>query len=276
MLIVTGGTGFIGSNLVRALCEREEEVIIVDWLGNGNKWKNIKDCKIADIVAPDKLPLNASIQCKAIFHLGAISSTVETDVDKIIENNFITSKNWFNTCKALHIPFIYASSAATNNGNPLNPYALSKHLFDEWVRKQQGHYVGLKFFNVYGPNEAHKGDQQSIISQALGKETFELFDVRAERDFVYVKDCVDVMLWFYEHPQIKGLFDVGTGAARSFEDVVMAVGVKNILYKPFPDHLKGKYQYHTHADLTALRNAGYTKDFLSLEQGVSHFLHDIS
>jgi ADP-L-glycero-D-manno-heptose 6-epimerase len=260
MLIVTGGAGFIGSNLVAALEARGERVAVCDWLGHEDKWRNIARRDLEAVIAPEQLDDFLKAQgndITGVFHMGAISTTTETDVDLVIETNFRLSRKLWLWCRDARVPFIYASSAATYGDGtagfrddesvealaklrPLNPYGWSKHLFDRWVarRKPQGgslQCAGLKFFNVYGPNEYHKSGQRSVAHQiypfAQRGEAFALFkshnpqygDGGQLRDFVWVGDCVNVMLWLYDHPKVSGLFNLGTGKARSFADLAVAV-----------------------------------------------------
>jgi ADP-L-glycero-D-manno-heptose 6-epimerase len=322
MIIVTGGAGFIGSNLVAALTERGERVAVCDWLGSDDKWRNIAKRDLETIVAPENLPAfleRHGGDIEAIFHMGAISTTTETDVDKIIENNFRLSCTLWQWCKDSNIQFIYASSAATyGDGSggfkdvesrealaqlkPLNPYGWSKHLFDRWVARQKSRSklrggggptqcVGLKFFNVYGPNEYHKGSQRSVVDQvypfAARGEAFPLFkshnpdyaDGGQLRDFIWVGDCVKVMLWLFEHPKINGLFNLGTGKARSFVDLATSVyqaagKLPQIAYRDMPNELRGKYQYFTEAAMDKLKSAGYSEPFTSLEEGIKLYVQN--
>lgn len=316
MLLVTGGAGFIGSNLVAALVARDAHVAVCDWLGSEDKWRNLAKRDLEAIVAPEQLDefLNTQgSEVEGIFHMGAISSTTEKNVDLIIENNFRLSQKLWLWCKAQRVPFIYASSAATygdgSNGfkddesapalnklKPLNPYGWSKHLFDRWVARQKprgGHFpcAGLKFFNVYGPNEYHKGGMRSVVHQiypfATRGEAFPLFkshnpnyeDGGQLRDFIWVGDCVNVMLWLYDHPRVGGLFNLGTGKARSFADLAIATyraagKAPLIKYNDMPQDLRGKYQYFTEADMSKLRAAGYTAPFATLEDGIKLYVQN--
>jgi ADP-L-glycero-D-manno-heptose 6-epimerase len=314
MLIVTGGAGFIGSNLVAALNARGRRVAVCDWLGENDKWRNIAKHDLEAIIAPEQLANFLKAQgseVEGIFHMGAISTTTEKNVDLIVENNFRLSRDLWLWCKDMRVPFIYASSAATyGDGSagfkddeslealaklrPLNPYGWSKHAFDRWVAKQKPRGVhfqcaGLKFFNVYGPNEYHKGGQRSVAHQiyecAAKSEAFNLFkshnpdyeDGGQLRDFIWVGDCVNVVLWLYDHPKVSGLFNLGTGKARSFADLAVAVykaagRAPLIKYRDMPEELRGKYQYFTEADMGKLRGAGYTTPFTSLEDGVKLYV----
>jgi len=319
MYIVTGGAGFIGSNIVWALEQRGySKIVVVDRLRDGVKWKNIAKRELYDVVHPDDMfgfmeEHNSNI--KAVFHMGAISSTTETDADKILDNNFRLSMDLWQWCTAHHVRYIYASSAATYGDGehgfvdhssigdlaklqPLNPYGWSKQLFDRRVSRMLDsndphppQWAGLKFFNVYGPNEYHKGTMQSVVSHvfpvANRGEAAKLFkshhpeyaDGGQLRDFVSVDDCVDVMMWLLDHPEVSGLFNCGTGQARPFKDLAAAVYAAlgqeaQIDYIPTPEHLRDKYQYFTQADMNQLREAGYDKPFTPLEEGVRAYVQD--
>lgn len=316
MIVITGGAGFIGSNLIAALRTHapQEPLVVCDVFGQEDKWQNLKHHLIYDIIPPHELLTfldqnNSTI--KAIVHMGAISTTTERNVDLIIQNNFILSKNLFDWC-ARHrdkkVRFFYASSAATyGNGQegfsdsyasgdlarlkPLNAYGWSKHAFDRYVAFQHesgglvpSQWVGFKFFNVYGPNEYHKGLQTSVVFQIYhkikdAKGIARLFKGPPvpERDFIYVKDCEKIFLWFYNMPTISGIFNVGTGEARTFQDLATAV-FKALGQGPrieeidMPKELAGKYQYHTQADIGRLHVAGYNYPFRSLEEGVADYV----
>ena len=256
MIIVTGGAGFIGSNIVAELEKQGyKDIVVIDWLGCEDKWKNIAKRELAAIITPEhtfEYINNHRSEIQAIIHMGAISTTTEKDADLIIQSNFQLSWDLWCFCRDNNKQFIYASSAATygdgslgfndndelehlNSLRPLNPYGWSKALFDRKVareikenRRTPKQYVGLKFFNVYGPNEYHKGGQKSVVAhifpQVKENKEVKLFksynpqyeDGQQLRDFVYVKDCVDVILWLLKNPNISGLFNVGTGEARSF------------------------------------------------------------
>ncbi len=319
MIIVTGGAGFIGSNLVAGLeAAGLRDIVVCDTFGSDDKWRNVSKRTLRDIVRPDHLiqylEQNKS-EIRIVFHLGAISSTTETDVDRIIENNFVLTERLWRWCTLNNVRFIYASSAATYGDGrqgfgddekpeelarlrPLNPYGWSKHAFDRRVSdvvhntKKGGtppQWAGLKFFNVYGPNEYHKGEQMSVVCklypQVLAGAHARLFksvnpkyeDGGQLRDFVYVDDCVSVMLWLYENPKVSGLFNVGSGRARSFKDLALATftaaGVEpKIHYFDMPQQLVGKYQDFTEADISKLRKAGYTKPMTELEDGVRQYV----
>ncbi len=318
MIVVTGGAGFIGSNLVAALDKRGERVAVSDWLGSDDKWRNLAKRDLETIVAPENLMdfLNYYAgDVEIIFHMGAISATTESDADKILENNFRLSRELWLWCKDNDARFVYASSAATYGDGaagfnddesmehlatlrPLNPYGWSKNLFDRWVAKQKSRgykgptqCVGLKFFNVYGPNEYHKGSMRSVAEQvyplAQRDEAFQLFkshnpkypDGGQLRDFVWVGDCVNVMLWLLDHPKINGLYNLGTGKARSFANLAQAVYAAagkdpKIAFRDMPEELREKYQYFTEANMNKLRAAGYTAPFTSLEEGVRMYVQD--
>ncbi len=323
MIIVTGGAGFIGSNLVAALNARgREDIVVCDHLGTDDKWRNLGRRQIADIVAPEALfpymrehaDRGAWGAIEAVFHLGANSSTTETDVDLILSQNFRFSLDLWRLCSEQGVRLIYASSAATYGDGgagfsdgldipqlgqlkPLNPYGWSKHLFDQRVahlamdpRTRPPQYVGLKFFNVYGPNEYHKGLMKSVVAQKyplveLGKPVT-LFkshrpdceDGKQQRDFVYVRDCSDVMLWLFDNPKVNGLFNLGSGQARSFVDMATALfsalgKSPQIEFIAMPHHIQDKYQYFTEAQMSNLRSAGYVTPFTSLEVGVSDYVN---
>jgi len=318
MILVTGGAGFIGSNLAAALDGRGERVAVCDRLGCGDKWRNLAKRELETMVAPEQLPdfLNYYAgDIEIIFHMGAISSTTERDADLIFENNFRLSRMLWQWCSDNGARFVYASSAATyGDGSegfrddespealsrlrPLNPYGWSKHLFDRWVarRRVRGgdappQCVGIKFFNVYGPNEYHKGSMRSVAEQifhfAARGEAFPLFkshrpeypDGGQMRDFIWVGDCVSVMLWLLDNPKVNGLFNLGTGKARSFDDVAKAVyraaGKEPlIMYRDMPEELRERYQYFTEADMAKLRSAGFTSPFTPLEEGVRRYVQD--
>ena len=317
MYLVTGGAGFIGSNIVAAIEERGlGKIVICDRLRDGDKWRNIARRELSEIVNPDDLPyfLHENEEgLKGVIHMGAISSTTETDADLIYTNNFDLSLDLWDWCTINQVPFIYASSAATYGGGengfvddssidalgklrPLNPYGWSKQLFDRRVMRmlddgeaKPPQWAGLKFFNVYGPNEYHKGSMQSVASKvftdASAGKTATLFkshhpdyeDGGQLRDFIWVGDCVNVVLWLLENPDVNGLFNCGTGQARSFRDLVPAVysamdKEANINFVPTPKEIRDKYQYFTQADMSRLAAAGYDRGFMSLEDGVGEYV----
>ena len=309
--IVTGGAGFIGSNIVRALNARgETDILVVDHLGLGEKWKNLVGLRFEDYIdKSDFLPLIEKGILKnvaVVYHLGACSATTEKDAGYLVENNYRFSRHLCEACLRHGVRFVYASSAATyGNGElgysdldadllqyrPLNMYGLSKHMMDLWALKH-GHLdrvAGIKYFNVYGPGEAHKADMRSVVHksycQIVESGSVKLFkscrpeykDGEQVRDFVYVFDAVDQTLWLGDHPEVSGLFNCGTGTPRTWLDLVSSVframGLEtNIDFVDLPNHLKGKYQYHTQADLSKLRSAGYDKPYKSIEYGVHDYV----
>jgi ADP-L-glycero-D-manno-heptose 6-epimerase len=317
MHIVTGGAGFIGSNIAADLDERGEDIVIVDTLGNGDvKWRNIAKRRVRDLITPNELPafLAGRNGCDSVIHMGAISSTVERDADLIVRNNFRLSVDLWSWCAAKGVPYIYASSAATyGDGSkgfvdafghaalaglrPLNPYGWSKHVFDRWVqaeheaqRAQPPKWAGLKFFNVYGPNESHKGGQRSVAMQIFEQITSsgvarlfksddpDYVDGGQLRDFVWVGDCASVALWLLETDAApSSIYNVGSGTARSFEDIARITFDRlrkpvDIEFIDLPQHLRGKYQYFTLAPLEKLRQAGYHKSTASLEVGLNEYI----
>ena len=311
MIIVTGGAGFIGSNQVKQLNEMgREDIIVVDDLTDGTKFKNIADCSIMDYFDKDeflpKIHRLADKNIEIIFHQGACSTTTEWDGKFMMENNFTYTKKLFKFCVNEKIPFVYASSAAVYGGNevfkeipdneaPLNVYGYSKLLFDQYVRQNQkkinSQVVGLRYFNVYGPREAHKGSMASVawhlnnqIKETGKVKLFEGCDGygngEQQRDFVYVGDVVNVNHWLMENPQVGGIFNLGTGSAQTFNDVANAVlawhGKGDLEYIPFPEHLVGRYQSFTEADISALRAAGYSSEFRTVEQGTKEYLDFIN
>lgn len=308
MIIVTGGAGFIGSNLVLGLNARGyDDILVVDHLANGVKYKNMVDCRIADYLDRstflERLRQGAfpAESIEAIFHQGACSTTTEWDGRYMMDNNYEYSKILFHYCQSHKIPFIYASSAATYGADltfkealahegPLNVYGYSKFQFDQYLRRQTkltAQVVGLRYFNVYGPREAHKGSMASVAfhlnNQIKDSDELRLFEGcdgygngEQRRDFVYVGDVVDVNLWFLDHPQVTGIYNCGTGRSQTFNDVANAV-IKyhrrgQIKYIPFPEHLKGCYQSFTEANLENLRATGCDHQFKSVEQGVQLYM----
>jgi len=323
-MIVTGGAGFIGANLVKALNARgETDVVVVDNLERADKFANLADCEIADYIDKrDFLELVASgrydAKVDAVLHQGACSDTMQTDGRYMMDNNYRYSRVLLDWCQAHRVPFLYASSASVygagsvfresrEHERPLNVYGYSKFLFDQVVRRRLGAgatspIAGFRYFNVYGPREAHKGRMASVafhfFNQYRANGKVRLFEGSAGyaageqlRDFVSVEDAVKVNLFFFDHPEVSGIFNVGTGRAESFNEVARAtvnavratrgekpLGIAElrsagaIEYVPFPAQLVGKYQSYTQADLTRLRNAGYKDPFLGVEEGVGRYV----
>lgn len=309
MIIVTGGAGFIGSNIVKGLNKRgNRDILVVDDLTDGTKFVNLTSLEIMDYLDKDDFlkliqkrdSFGQDIQ--AVFHEGACSTTTEWNGRFMMQNNYEYTKELFHYCQDRGISFLYASSAATYGDGkifkeelsyekPLNVYGYSKFLFDQYLRRHfnvlKAQVVGFRYFNVYGPNEQHKGSMASVAfhhHQQLPKtgvvKLFEGCDGygngEQRRDFVYVDDVVDVNLWFMDNPEKSGIFNLGTGASQTFNDVANAViawhGTGNVEFIPFPEHLKGRYQSFTQADITKLREAGYQKPFKTVEQGVKAYL----
>ncbi|MBT9431433.1 ADP-glyceromanno-heptose 6-epimerase [Candidatus Sodalis endolongispinus] len=303
MIVVTGGAGFIGSNIVKALNQiGYNDIFVVDNLKDGTKYANLVDLNITDYM--DKEDFIASIvagddfgDIDAVFHEGACSSTTEWDGKYMMDNNYQYSKELLHYCMERSIPFLYASSAATYGGRtehfiedrqyeqPLNVYGYSKFLLDQYVRAQlpqaESQICGFRYFNVYGPREWHKGDMASVAfhlnNQINAGENPKLFagSEGFKRDFVYVGDVAAVNLWFWQN-NVSGIFNCGTGRAESFQavaDAVLDYHKKGQLeYIPFPEKLKGRYQAYTQADLTQLRAAGYTQTFKTVAEGVTDYL----
>jgi len=320
MIIVTGGAGFIGSNLLAGLAERRlGPLVACDGFGDGDKWRNIAKRDLAEILAPADLfdwLDEAGSKVQAIFHLGARSATTETDVDLLLELNTRYTLDLWHWCTANGVRFVHASSAATygaresqfdDDGDPealgelrpLNAYAWSKHLADRRIATLASNdgpappqWAGLKFFNVYGPNEYHKGPMRSmalqIFEQARDGGPVRLFrsnhdgygDGEQRRDFVWVGDCVDMMLWLWDNPSVSGLFNCGSGAARSFNElaaaVIDAIGEPStpIEYIDMPAALRGRYQSRTEARMDRARAAGFVSPATSLEDGVGQYVRD--
>ena len=309
MIIVTGGAGFIGSNIVKTLNEQgRSDIIVVDHLKQGEKFRNIADCQISDYMDKheflDKISSNQGLDfpIEAIFHEGACSATTEWDGQYMMQNNYTYSKALLHFCLDRKIAFLYASSAAVYGGSntfvaqpehekPLNVYGYSKLLFDQYVRRilpcAKSQIVGFRYFNVYGPQEAHKGSMASValhlhqqISQGENPKLFAgcqgYGDGEQLRDFVFVDDVVKVNLWFLANSSHSGIFNVGTGRAESFnaiaEAVIKAHGKGQIDYIPFPDKLKGCYQSFTQADIRPLRAVGYQGEFANVASAVAHYM----
>ncbi len=309
MIVVTGGAGFIGSNIVKTLNRQgKTNILVVDDLTDGTKFRNIADCEIMDYMEKDQflknIQNNTSFEesIEVIFHEGACSATTEWNGRYMMEVNYEYSKTLLHYCIENKVQFIYASSASVYGEGkvfsesrefekPLNVYGYSKFLFDQYVRrlipKTKSQVVGLRYFNVYGPREQHKKSMASVAfhlnNQIQADEQVNLFegcdghaDGEQRRDFVYVDDVVDVNLWLFSQPNISGVFNLGTGLSQSFNDVANAVIAWHqkgeINYIPFPEKLIGRYQSYTQADISALRHVGYAKTFHTVEQGVKLYL----
>lgn len=323
MIIVTGGAGFIGSNIVKTLnAQGRTDIIVVDDLSDGRQFYNLSDCDIADYLDKNdfihRVQIDDSLldDVDVVFHEGACSSTTEWDGKFMMENNYEYSKILLHACLEKGIPYLYASSASVYGGSdvfkeerrhekPLNVYGYSKWQFDQYVRQLQRTYpndtfpsqvVGFRYFNVYGPREQHKGSMSSVAfhfnNQIKDAGVCKLFGEtngyaagEQRRDFVFVGDVVKVNLWFWKNPKQSGIFNLGTGKCQSFNDVADAVikwhGQKDQSeksahakkeYIPFPEHLKGAYQSFTEADISLLRDAGYSDEFYNVEQGVFEYM----
>ena len=320
--IVTGAAGFIGSNLVRALNDRgESNIIAVDSLKSADKFRNLVDCDIADFL--DKEDFRKKIHegyfdglVVAVLHQGACSDTMATDGRYVMDNNYQYTLELLNYCQEEEVPFLYASSASVYGGGkdfrenreceaPLNVYAYSKFLFDQIMRRRHklsAQVVGLRYFNVYGPREQHKGRMASVAYHFFNQyrehgkvklfEGCDGYDNGCQlRDFISIEDVVKVNMYFLDHPEISGIYNLGTGRAESFNDVAVATintlrrfegkselslaGLQQeglIEYIPFPDALSGKYQSYTQADIGALRRSGYAAPFLTVEEGVGRYV----
>nr|WP_278448624.1 ADP-glyceromanno-heptose 6-epimerase [Brevundimonas diminuta] len=320
MIVVTGGAGFIGSNIVARLCESGAwDVVVCDRLETADlaKWKNIAKHPIADLWAPeelfDQLERHAD-RIEAVIHMGAISSTTEPDADLILRTNFSLSRDIWDWCAVRNVRMIYASSAATygdgeagfedrddpeslNALRPLNAYGYSKYLFDQYAVRQADRdeappqWAGLKFFNVYGPNEGHKGGMKSVVAQIWPKvqagETVSLFrshnpnypDGGQLRDFVFVDDVVGIILWLLENEAVSGVFNAGSGQARSFADLARATFAAAgkepaIAYIDMPEAIRDRYQYFTEASMDRIRALGYGGQSTPLEEGVRRYVQD--
>jgi len=315
MLLVTGGAGFIGSNVVAALNEAgRADVVVNDILGSDRKWRNLAKRRLADVVAPADLPrwLDGR-KLDAVIHMGAISDTTARDGDAVMDNNFRLSLRLFDWCAETRTPLIYASSAATYGDGaqgfdddnapaalrglrPMNLYGWSKHLFDLAVidRARKGaklppQWAGLKFFNVFGPNEYHKGEMMSLVAKrfddARAGKPVVLFkshragigDGEQRRDFICVDDAVSVVRWLVDTPKVSGIFNVGTGKAESFRDLIGAIfaalgRAPNITYVDMPASIRDSYQYFTQASVENLRRAGYNAGFTPLAEAVKRYV----
>lgn len=317
MLLVTGGAGFIGSNVVAALNDAgHNDVVVCDLLGSDGKWRNLAKRQLVDIVPPAELPdWLKGRKLDAVIHLGAISETTATDGDLVIETNFRFSMRLLDWCTANAVPLIYASSAATYGDGaegfdddaslpalkklrPMNLYGWSKQLFDLAVAGRAANgdplppqWAGLKFFNVFGPNEYHKGTMMSVLARRFDDvkagRVVQLFkshrdgiaDGDQRRDFIYVDDVVRVILWLLATPAVSGLFNVGTGKARSFRELMLAayaaLGTRpNIDYVDMPEQIRGSYQYFTESKVDRLHRAGYNGGFTTLEDAVKAYVGD--
>ena len=329
-IVVTGAAGFIGSNLVKGLNARGiDDIIAVDDLTQGDKFRNLADLRIADYLDAsqfyDRFSAGAFGHVDAVFHEGACSDTMESNGKYMMENNFSLSCQLFNACQERRTRLLYASSAATYGGSdvfrespeyerPLNVYGYSKLLFDQKLRREIGsdfagaaaQTVGFRYFNVYGPREQHKGRMASVafhqFNQFSAEGRVKLFGPyggyeagEQRRDFVFIDDVVAVNLWFLDHPDRSGVFNLGTGRAQPFNDVALsvvnarrqaggaealplaeAIAQGQIDYVPFPDALRGKYQCFTQADLTALRAAGCDHTFADVQTGVSRYMQALA
>lgn len=302
MIVVTGGAGFIGSNIVKGLNDLgHKDILVVDDLTDGTKFSNLADLDIADYMDKDEfiaeIISGENLDIEVIFHQGACSSTTEWDGKFMMENNYNYSKDLVHYCLDFDIPFLYASSAATYGGRsdnfieersyekPLNVYGYSKFLFDQYVREilpqASSQICGFRYFNVYGPRENHKGSMASVafhLNEQINKgEKPKLFtgSDNFRRDFIYVEDVVEVNLWFWKN-NVSGIFNCGTGRAESFQSVADAVlnyhQKGEIDYIPFPDHLKGRYQSFTQADLTKFRKTGCPIEFKTVAQGTTEYM----
>ncbi len=322
MIVVTGGAGFIGSNIVRGLNRRgHTDILVVDDLTEGDKFRNLVGCEIADYQHKDDFRLRVRqgdlSGVDAVLHQGACSDTTERDGRYMLDNNYRVTLELFELCQNRRIPFVYASSAAVYGAGPvyaedpaheapLNVYGYSKYLFDQVLRRRMrdlaAPVVGLRYFNVYGPHEQHKGRMASVAFHNFNEfmqgghvRLFGGWDGYADggqmRDFIHVDDVVDVNLHFIDHPEVSGVFNCGTGRAQPFNDVASSVVnrirrsrgeaelsledqvTQGLLrYIPFPDDLKGRYQSHTQADLTQLRAAGYDRPFRDVQAGVGQYV----
>lgn len=314
MIVVTGGAGFIGSALIAELNRRgKTDILVVDELGESTSWKNLRALSFSDymekgdfldLVIGDQMPEGID----TVLHMGACSSTTEMDMSFLVRNNFEYSKWLASWCVSSGVRFIYASSAATYGAGeqgfqdeesqihtlrPLNPYGYSKQMFDLWARRAglSDKIVGLKFFNVFGPNEYHKGDMRSYVLkafeqiQATGRVKLfksgdpDYADGEYVRDFVYVKDAVDMTMFFMEYPVANGLFNVGTGQARTWNDYVKAIfaamgRAPDIEFVDMPDSIRDQYQYYTQASMEKMRDIGYTAEMTSLEEGVKDYVQN--
>ena len=314
MIVVTGGAGFIGSAFVWKLNQEGiSDIVIVDVPGNSAKEENLKNRAFHELISREdflQLVLDDAVpwECDALIHMGACTSTTEMNVDYLTENNYLYTRTLAEWAVGKGVRFIYASSAATYGDgslgysdeeekaydlHPLHPYGRSKHQFDLWAIETEAikNIVGLKFFNVYGPNEYHKEEMRSVIHKAFFEvkktDKIRLFksyrseyrDGEQKRDFIYVKDCVDVMWWLLHNQNVNGIFNLGTGTARTWNDLANAV-FKAMDRKPvieyfdMPESMRGQYQYFTEAAMSKLRATGYPTEFQTLESGVEDYLQN--
>jgi ADP-L-glycero-D-manno-heptose 6-epimerase len=317
MILVTGGAGFIGSNLHAALVRRGHETVVVDWLGQDAKWRNLARHPPGRLIPPSEIDafLESRPPVEMVYHMGAISETTATDGDKVWETNVELSRNIWHWCTNHGVRFVYASSAATyGDGSagfeddaslpalqqlrPLNLYGWTKHAFDLRIaralaarRPHPPQWVGLKFFNVYGPNEYHKGRMISVVKvkhdEVVAGGPARLFrstepgvaDGEQRRDFIWIGDVVDALLWLLDTPHVNGLFNLGTGQARSYRDMANAVcdatgRPRSVEFIDMPQALQGQYQSFTQASMGRLRAAGYPGQFTPLEEGVRRYVQD--
>ena len=316
MIVLTGGAGFIGSCFLRKLNDQGiKDIIVVDRLGTQMKWKNLLGKKFRKFVAKDEFRRNLLTKenadsIEAIFHFGACSSTTENDADYLMDNNLNYSIDLAEFAADHYIRFFYASSAATyGNGNkgysdknfealePLNPYGLSKSLFDQWVidNDLDNQFTGIKFFNVFGPNEYHKGDMASMVfksfNQIIKDNKIRLFrsyneafaDGEQRRDFVYVKDCIEIIWKMFKKKNFSGIYNLGTGKSRSWNGLASAVVQSCSLLNPqpavieyidMPDILRSQYQYFTEAEMTKLALSGIKHEFMELEESVDNYINE--
>jgi len=317
MIMVTGGAGFIGSFLHAALVARGHETVVVDWLGTEGKWRNLAKHPPARLIAPDALEdfLASHPPLEMVFHLGAISETTAVDGDLTWNTNVATSLALWRWCAARGVRFVYASSAATYGDGaagfeddasedhlrslrPLNLYGWTKHAFDLRVARMLAagevrppQWAGLKFFNVYGPNEYHKGKMISVVKvkhddivaghapRLFRSERLDIADGAQARDFIWVGDVVDVLVWLLDNPGVNGLFNVGTGQARTYLDLAHAVcdaagTTRTVEFIDMPENLRGQYQSFTQANTSRLRAAGYNGQFTTLEDGIRQYVQN--
>ncbi len=317
MIVVTGAAGFIGSNIVAELeALNRGPIAVADWFGDGDKWRNLAKRRISAFVDPNDLLVFLSDHARdveSVIHMGAISATTERDVDRLIALNVNCTVDLWDWCAAHDVRFLYASSAATYGAletglvddeephrlsalRPLNAYGWSKKAVDEMIahriasgKKPPPQWAGLKFFNVYGPNEYHKGDMRSVVHKlfevvrAGGKaRLFKSYrpgiaDGEQRRDFIYVRDCATAILWLLDNPQISGVFNLGTGIARSFLDITKALGLAmgvdiDFEFIDMPEQIRDAYQYYTQADMRKFASKGFPNHFYSLEDGVAEYV----